>query len=284
VVTHPARVLRLTRRYARGGASDEPPASVWLETNAEQAPNPDSRVSPSRRYDRFGTPLPRIDWRLTDLDRRTIETFTGVVASELERLGLARVRPAEWLAASNGRWMSGIWEAYHHMGTTRMADDEKRGVVDQGCAVYGCRGLYIAGSSIFPTSGRANPTLTIVALSYAHHRCLFHSSCRPSQGDGAPLSVPGLSRAPARVAADVLLSPRHRRRSHPAARTSGSTATRSNVTPRATLRRSWEPRPRMLGSRRMRPASPRGSNGASTPRRRSPRTRRAPFSGARRSC
>jgi choline dehydrogenase-like flavoprotein len=46
-----------------------------------------------------------------------------------------------------------------------MADDEKRGVVDEHCAVHGCRGLHIAGSSVFPTSGCANPTLTIVALS-----------------------------------------------------------------------------------------------------------------------
>ncbi len=52
----------------------------------------------------------------------------------------------------------------HHMGTTRMSDDPKTGVVDADCRVHGLSNLYIAGSSVFPTSGYANPTLTIVAL------------------------------------------------------------------------------------------------------------------------
>jgi choline dehydrogenase-like flavoprotein len=50
------------------------------------------------------------------------------------------------------------------MGTTRMALDPRRGVVDQDCRVHGVENLYIAGSSVFPTCGFANPTLTIVEL------------------------------------------------------------------------------------------------------------------------
>ena len=52
----------------------------------------------------------------------------------------------------------------HHLGTTRMASDPKAGVVDADCRVHGVANLYIAGSSVFPTGGCANPTLTIVAL------------------------------------------------------------------------------------------------------------------------
>jgi choline dehydrogenase-like flavoprotein len=52
----------------------------------------------------------------------------------------------------------------HHLGTTRMSDDPKTGVVDANCRVHGVANLYVAGSSVFPTSGYANPTLTIVAL------------------------------------------------------------------------------------------------------------------------
>jgi choline dehydrogenase-like flavoprotein len=54
--------------------------------------------------------------------------------------------------------------ARHHMGTTRMHADPRRGVVDADCRVHGITNLYVAGSSVFPTSGAANPTLTIVAL------------------------------------------------------------------------------------------------------------------------
>jgi choline dehydrogenase-like flavoprotein len=58
-----------------------------------------------------------------------------------------------------------VWHwSWHHMGTTRMADDPRRGVVDVACRVHGIRNLYVAGSSVFPTSGFASPTLTIVAL------------------------------------------------------------------------------------------------------------------------
>jgi choline dehydrogenase-like flavoprotein len=52
----------------------------------------------------------------------------------------------------------------HHMGTTRMHVDPKQGVVDPDCRVHGVGNLFIAGSSVFPTGGYANPTLTIVAL------------------------------------------------------------------------------------------------------------------------
>ena len=54
--------------------------------------------------------------------------------------------------------------ARHHMGTTRMSIEPGEGVVDAECRVHGLDNLYIAGSSVFPTSGNANPTLTIIAL------------------------------------------------------------------------------------------------------------------------
>ena len=50
------------------------------------------------------------------------------------------------------------------MGTTRMSADPAQGVVDADCRVHGMANLYVAGSSVFPTCGSANPTLTIVAL------------------------------------------------------------------------------------------------------------------------
>jgi choline dehydrogenase-like flavoprotein len=63
-----------------------------------------------------------------------------------------------------GDELSKIWTCHHHMGTTRMHDDPRQGVVDRHCAVHGLSNFYITGSSVFPTGGRANPTITIVAL------------------------------------------------------------------------------------------------------------------------
>ena len=50
------------------------------------------------------------------------------------------------------------------MGTTRMHEDPKQGVVDRDARVHGMANLWIAGSSVFPTAGSSNPTLTLVAL------------------------------------------------------------------------------------------------------------------------
>ena len=50
------------------------------------------------------------------------------------------------------------------MGTTRMGTLPNLGVVDPDCRVHGVPNLFVAGSSVFPTGGHANPTLTIMAL------------------------------------------------------------------------------------------------------------------------
>jgi choline dehydrogenase-like flavoprotein len=55
------------------------------------------------------------------------------------------------------------FNAHHHAGTTRMGLDSHTGVVDPQGRVFGLENLYLAGASIFPTAGYANPTLTVVA-------------------------------------------------------------------------------------------------------------------------
>jgi choline dehydrogenase-like flavoprotein len=75
--------------------------------------------------------------------------------------------------AALAEWQSGVEPGKHHMGTTRMHEDPARGVVDRDGRVHGVDNLLIAGSSVFPSAGFANPTLTIVALSLrlAAHLC-----------------------------------------------------------------------------------------------------------------
>jgi choline dehydrogenase-like flavoprotein len=66
---------------------------------------------------------------------------------------------------SDDVWPPSIFEfGRHHMGTTRMHNDPKQGVVNADCRVHGIGNLYIAGSSVFPTYGYTQPTITIVAL------------------------------------------------------------------------------------------------------------------------
>jgi choline dehydrogenase-like flavoprotein len=146
----------------------EPPVSgVSVYTRSEQAPDPDSRISLGERRDALGAREVEMDWRLSELDRRTIRVAHRLLAEELGRLGLGQVQLAEWLGREDGEgpsWPDALHSGCHHMGTTRMADDPGRGVVDSDARVHGVANLYIAGSSVFPTSGWANPTLTLVAL------------------------------------------------------------------------------------------------------------------------
>jgi choline dehydrogenase-like flavoprotein len=150
------------RRLARGRSAGLRPQLVTLQTHAEQAPNPDSRVTLARERDRLGVPLPKVDWKLTELDRRTHEVMVGVVGEEFRRLGLGDARAEPWLGDSG--WTGHVDDAFHHMGTTRLGSDPKTSVVDPDGQVHGVSGLFVAGSSVFPTAGFVNPTLTIVAL------------------------------------------------------------------------------------------------------------------------
>lgn len=129
----------------------------------EQVPNLDSRVTLSDETDALGLRRTRLDWQLTEQDRRSLIANIHALGRELGATGIGRMRPR---LPDDGRWEPRVSGGSHHMGTTRMSDDPKRGVTDRHCRVHGVDNLYVAGSSLFPTSGSANPTLNILALAY----------------------------------------------------------------------------------------------------------------------
>ena len=150
------------RRFALGRPSAEPVDRTRMKILIEQAPDPSSRVVLSAERDQLGLPKVCVDWRLTELERRTARVVASALDTEFRRLGLGKLTGTEWLDGDD--WTTGFEDAYHPMGTTRMATDPTKGVVDTDCRVHDVPGLYVCGSSVFPTGGYANPTLTIVAL------------------------------------------------------------------------------------------------------------------------
>jgi choline dehydrogenase-like flavoprotein len=100
-----------------------------------------------------------LDWKVGDEETKSLRRLQELVNASLQKAHLGYLddtaQPCSALRYT---------DASHHLGTTRMSDDPRTGVVDSNCRVHGIRNLFIAGSSIFPTSGYANPTLTIVAL------------------------------------------------------------------------------------------------------------------------
>jgi choline dehydrogenase-like flavoprotein len=133
--------------------------AFMIGCRAEQAPNPNSRVMLDHERDAFGMNKVRLDWRLTEQDLHSIRRAQQLLD---DSWNFANKDPR--LKQTAGEHFIDVSGASHHMGTTRMHRDPKLGVVDEMCRVHGVRNLYIAGSSVFPTSGWAPPTLTIIAL------------------------------------------------------------------------------------------------------------------------
>lgn len=127
----------------------------------EHFPNPESRITldPSQK-DALDMPRITLTWVHGEKDYDDLERSIDGLAAAVGAAGEGRLcwslRRDELLASSNA--------SRHHMGTTRMHANPKKGVVDANGRLHETRNLYVAGSSVFPTSGIVNPTLTILAL------------------------------------------------------------------------------------------------------------------------
>jgi choline dehydrogenase-like flavoprotein len=137
--------------------------AVYVEAMCEQLPNRDSRITLSGRRDRLGMRMARVDWRVGEEEARALRRVTQLMVEQFSRMGLEPPVLEDWVR-EEAMPPQTFRDVAHPTGTTRMADDPARGVVDAECQVHGVRGLYVAGSSVFPTAGHANPTQTIVAL------------------------------------------------------------------------------------------------------------------------
>jgi choline dehydrogenase-like flavoprotein len=155
---------RLGHTVVTGKAPVFAPSRVMLKAHVEQVPNPDNRVSLAAERDRFGVPRARLAWRVHPDELRTLRAITEAVGHEFHRLGLGEMTVSPWLDQGVDAARPELEDTYHHAGTTRMSTSAAEGVTDPDCLVFGTGNLYMAGGSVFPTSGYANPTLTIVAL------------------------------------------------------------------------------------------------------------------------
>lgn len=129
-----------------------------LYIRAEQEPVESNQVSLIDEKDQLGMQKVKLRCQVHDHElesyRRSLELMGR--AFGLEKRGRMRID------IDNNSHVAG---GAHHIGTTRISRDPQQGVVDLNCRVHGLENLYIAGSSVFPTAGFANPTLTILALS-----------------------------------------------------------------------------------------------------------------------
>ena len=139
--------------------------SARLHMAWEQPPRAHNRVALSTaERDAAGIPRIELHWTKDDLDRRTMLEGIRMFGEAFARADLGRVRISDWVR-DGGDWPDDMEIAgNHHMGGTRMGDNLSTSVVDGNCKVHGMANLYVAGSSVFATSGQCTPTTTITAL------------------------------------------------------------------------------------------------------------------------
>ena len=156
--TEDGAVLALAGRLDANGADGRHHPCFFM---SEQLPNLDSRLTLAPdQTDPLGMPRVFLDWVYSERDMANLERSIAALGDALGAEGKGRVR---WPVARS-QLLSILNASRHHMGTTRMSPDPDNGVVDENCRIHGVLNLYVAGSSVFPTSGIANPTLTLIAL------------------------------------------------------------------------------------------------------------------------
>lgn len=132
-----------------------------VQALVEQSPNRSNRIVLQEQTDAIGQRKAKVFWRWSELDLRSIRQTQQIFCEELAAAGIGTFIPVEETVGSQPRRFN---SPHHFLGTTRMDDNARHGVVDADCRVHDVPNLFIAGSSVFPTGGFANPTLTIVAL------------------------------------------------------------------------------------------------------------------------
>ena len=131
-----------------------------LHHMSEQAPNPESRVALGQEKDFFCQNRVSLNWHVSPIDIHSAIRSQEILAKEFKKSGVGQF----FLTMKSELLPHPVYGGWHHMGTTRMNDNPKQGVVDSNGRVHGLSNLYITGPSVFPTGGYANPCLTLVAL------------------------------------------------------------------------------------------------------------------------
>ncbi len=135
---------------------------VELWHSIEQTPRAENRITLGHTLDALGRPELQVHWHWPQEDIEQTLRAQALFARGLEHAGLGRVEP--YLEKDGSPHLERPAGSHHLMGTTRMHADARQGVVDPQCRVYGTDNLFVAGSSVFPCGGYANPTLTLLAL------------------------------------------------------------------------------------------------------------------------
>jgi choline dehydrogenase-like flavoprotein len=128
----------------------------------EPSPCRTSRITLSDRRDSLGVRRLNLHWDFNANDFKMLDASISHLNRYLHLTHSGRLKLEKPV---NQKTMTArIGNGWHHMGTTRMSANTETGVVDEHCRIHQSPNVYVAGSSVFPSVGFSNPTLTITAL------------------------------------------------------------------------------------------------------------------------
>jgi choline dehydrogenase-like flavoprotein len=166
IISSVRQIFPLAYRYARqrriGSFTDR---DAYLGVSTEQPVRAESRIILStQERDRHGVPRLVVNWVRANEELNSLREFTAAVQCWLEKEKIAKVHIDPSLDQRDFSFLDKAADGLHHAGTTRMGLSPATSVVDTDLRVHGVKNLYVCGSSVFPSSGCANPTLTAMAL------------------------------------------------------------------------------------------------------------------------
>lgn len=130
--------------------------SMKIALGFEMAPDINNKISLNAdKVDAFGNPGANLHLAFSERDQRLWDAGEEIISDIFKRLHSGEITKNQSL-----HW------SHHHMGGTCMSEHAEDGVVDKNLRVHGTNNLYVCSSSVFVTSGVANPTLTITALAH----------------------------------------------------------------------------------------------------------------------
>jgi choline dehydrogenase-like flavoprotein len=143
------------------GVSASGARAYALGCGLELIPDPERRVTLTLDKDALGLPRLKLTNTISDEDFARYRHTLAELGRQLlaSKAGMLRIN-----CTTREEWMKNMEWGHHHLGTTRMHGDPRRGVVDANAMIHGVSNLYVAGSSVFPSYGASNPTMNLIAL------------------------------------------------------------------------------------------------------------------------
>ena len=136
---------------------------ISISTLQEQKPLIENSIHLSNKLDPNGIPLTKIFWKKHLSEKTSAKKILEELGNLFLKEDIGRLAVEDYLYNKNANY--DVVSGNHQMGGTRIGLNKSDSVVDKNLKVHGIKNLYIAGSSVFRTSGHCHPTYTLVQLS-----------------------------------------------------------------------------------------------------------------------